>query len=614
MIYQKVEMYVHRSGYRAPHEPVATHARRRFRLTPLDPNAPPPDSSLWIMHYCQADPQNRIPSNTIRVSDQVRQLMSERMQLQQRQHQLIRKEFMLRDSASWPTVNLPGISNPQYPTQPMGYPGDVISHMNRSQQQAYMQQQQQQQQAQAVQAAQRGIGPSPAKRPRHGAPSHGHGSMTAIPPPAMPRDPDLIDEDGGDTGDLMDFLTPRDISLHRYVQHHEWLEEILHSPYDTSQIIPGELGLGKKGELESLTKDFFDAPTEPTSKEEFEVLPNQEQTSIHAATTPRVGRLEIGKAVDFAKRASERVAAINAEMEKLKRQHARRMAKLTKGRAYKQAQEELRNSTLDMINGDAGRAGQGSDSKVEQIVSKMEDSIGKSIKPVSDVECIEKGGLEEKARASDIPDQDYDMVDNFGQYDGVGVEVPAPSAPSDQLYANQAGSASATPQEQEQEQAQPEVLHHENANMNERRPSTENKDQAPEEWVMVSKDENFPAENQDHNDQDLGDLDSFANDAVMQPIMDTPVADDNTAGGDMQDFEQGAVGDTTGNFEVTGFDEGIDFGDLDTAGDGLAGYDEGIENTGLGGQGNLGPEDTAFGDAFPDTEADAGQEEQQSGP
>ncbi|KAK4697804.1 hypothetical protein P7C71_g319, partial [Lecanoromycetidae sp. Uapishka_2] len=467
-------------------------------------------------------------------------------------------------------------------------------------------------QQQAAQAAQRGIGPSPAKRPRHGAPSHGHVSMTAIPPPAIPRDPDLVDEDGGDTGDLMDFLTPRDISLHRYVQHHEWLEEILHSPYDTSQIIPGELGLGKKGELESLTKDFFDAPTEPTPKEEFEVPPNQEQTPIPDTATPRVGRLEAGKANDFTKRANERVAAINAEMEKLKRQHARRMAKLSKGRAYRQAQEELRNSTIDMINGNISKTGPTSDTMIEEIVSNMEAKVGKSIKPISDIECIEKGGLEEKLQNAEMPDQDYDMVDHFGQYDGVGLGVPTPSEPTIAPYSNQTISASVTPQAQEN--PQPVASHQENANMDERRPSPETKDQGPEEWVMVNKDGNSAAEEQDQNGQDLGDLDSFANDAAMQPNVDTP-ADHHTAGEGMHEFGQEAEADATGNFEVTGFDDGIDFGDLDTAGDDLVGYGEGMENTGLEEHGDMGPEDTAFGDAFPDTEveADAGHEEQTPG-
>jgi len=536
--------------------------------------------------------------------------MNERMQLQQRHHQLVRKEFMLRDSASWPTINLPGNPNPSYPQQPIGYPGDVISHMNRSQQQAYMQQQQ----AQAAQAAQRGIGPSPAKRPRHGAPSHGHGSITALPPPVMPQEPSLEDEDGGGVGDLMDFLTPRDISLHRYVQHHEWLEEILHSPYDTSQIIPGELGLGKKGELESLTKDFFDAPTEATPKEDFKIPQNQEQTPMPDTATPRVGRLEAGKAGDFTKRANERVAAINAEMEKLKRQHDRRMAKLTKGRAYKQAQEELRNSTLDMINGDAGKSGADQQQRVDEIVSKMEASVGKSIKPVSDVECIEKGGLEEKTQTTEIPDQDYDMVDNFGQFDGVGAQLPTSTEPPNQPYTiqsntNQTVPASATPQAHNQAPA--EVLHQKDTIMNGAQISPKNKDQPPEEWVMVNKEGNSASEEQ--VEQDLGDLDSFANDAAMQQSMDTPNGGDTINDDDLQGFGQGEGDDTTGNFEVNDFDGGIDFGDLDTAGDELSGYAEGMENTGIEEQGDMGPEDTAFGDAFPDTEVDAEQEEQTPG-
>ena len=599
---------MHRSGYRAPQEAIATHARRRFRLTPLDPNAPPPDSSLWIIHYCQAEIQSRVPSNTIQIPGQVRHFINERMQLQQRHHQLVRKEFMLRDSASWPTINLPGSTSQQYPQQPMGYPGDVISHMNRSQQQVYMQQQQ----AQAAQAAQRSMGPSPAKRPRHGAPNHGPGSITAIPPPAMSRDPALEDEDGGETGDLMDFLTPRDISLHRYVQHHEWLEEVLHSPYDTHQIIPGELGLGKKGELESLTRDFFDAPTDLPLKENFKPPSSPEQTPLKDTATPRVGRLEGGQAEDFTKRANDRLLSINEEMESMKRQHAKRVAKLTKARAYKQVLEELRNATLDMINGNPGKGSPGEHSTVDQIVSKMEADVGRSIKAVADVECIDKGGLEEKPQSVDSRDQDYDMIDNFGNFNGAGSHVPTPPAPSNQPHANRHDTSAVAPQNYSNH-SEIEIPQHETTTVADEYISLENKDQGPEEWVMVNENSASPETPQDQLEQDTGDLENFTNDAAMQPSIDTPDAEENTAGEELQEFAQDVKEDTAGNFEVAGFDEGIDFGDLDTAGDELAGYEGAAENPGLEEQGDMGPEDTAFGDAFPDVGEEGAQEEERAG-
>lgn len=52
----------------------------------------------------------------------------------------------------------------------------------------------------------------------------------------------------------MEYLSPRDISTVRYMQHHQWMEETFHSPYSTGQIVPGELGLVCKGKIE---EDFF---------------------------------------------------------------------------------------------------------------------------------------------------------------------------------------------------------------------------------------------------------------------------------------------------------------------------------------------------------------------
>ena len=597
MASKKVEMYLQRSGYRAPHEAVATHCRRRFRLTPssnADPSTPPPDSSLWIIHYCASDVGHRFPASQIRISDQVRHSMNERMHLQRNGQQLVRKEFMLRDSASWPTVNLPGNPGQPYAQQTMGYPGDVISHLNRSQQQVYQQQ---------AQAAQRGMGPSPAKRPRHGPPGHSTLSATAIPAPTMPPEA-YDDEDGTSGGDYMDFLTPRDISLHRYVQHHEWLEEILSSPFDTSQIIPGELGMGRKGELESLTRDFFDAPINATPKETFK---NPEP--IEDTPTPRVGRMEAGKAEEFTKRATERVAQINAEMEKLKQQHARRMAKLNKGRIFKEAEESIRASTLDLMNGDPSKAG-AEQHKADEVVIKMEAYVGKPTAPMPEIECVQKGGLEEKAQAKDNSDQDYDMTDNFGQFDGAATTAPTYSEPSNPEFTNPTISVNDTseiPQAQATPSEPPPSM---NDNMDEANKPPEDKATGADDWIMVDKEGSPAAE----EDQDMGEFDSFANDAAMQPSMDTPNANETTGGDDMHAFNQGTADDTTGNFDSNDFGDGIDFGDLDTAGEELAGYGQEMENAGLEEQGDIGASDTAFGEAFQDTEASSTHQDLTPGP
>ena len=604
-------MYVHRSGFRLPNEPMATHMRRRLRLTPSqnpDPNLPQPDASLWIMHYSQTDQQSQIPSRSIRVSDQVRHIMNERLQLQ-RHGQLIRKEFMLRDSASWPTINLPGHPTPAYPQQAMGYPNDVMAHMNRGQQQAYLHQQQ-------VNGAQRGIGPSPAKRPRYGGPVAVHGSQTVIPAPIIPQDLTNEDEDGTVGGDYMDHLTPRDISLHRYTQHHDWLVEILGSPYDTTQIIPGDLGLGRKGELESLTRDFFEAPIDGTPKE---VLANTGPKSKghDAPPPPRVGRLEAGKAEDFTKCATEKVAQINLEMERLKRQHARRMAKLNRSRALKEPEQSLRAETLEMINGDTSKSSTGQDDRTNKIALEV---FGKGVKVDQDVDCIQKGGLEEKSEMRNIEDQDYDMVDTFNlevAFDQAQSQMPATSTAHDPQTNNNNSAAIQTPQSQA---SQHQTSRAETNQVGDQKPATEpRKDSVAEDWIMVNRDTEPPTE-----DQTLGDLDSFVNDAAMQsatgtpnaldePIENRPQTFDSTGAGNTENpsgenFAESAeeevapgataVSDHTADFGTNGFGEGIDFGDLDTAGDELSGYAERAENPDMEDHGDMGTNESAFGAAF----------------
>ena len=597
---QTVEMYFHRSGYRPGHESIATHSRRRFRLMPSqnpDPSLPPPDQSLWIWHYSQTEPQNRFPAYQVRVSDQVRQLSHERSILQ-KHGQLLRKEFMLRDSANWPTINLPGTQNPAYSQQISGYPSDVISHMNRSQQQAYMQQQQ-------ATASQQGLGPSPAKRSRHGGPGHAAVSSTAIPAPVVAQDTTYDEEEGTSGGDFMDFLTPRDISLHRYTQHHEWLEEILNSPYDTSQIIPGQLGLGRKGELESLTRDFFDAPIGATPRETFPK--SKGDSPVGDSVTPRVGRLESGKAEDFTKRATEKIAEINAEMEKLRRQHAKRLAKLDKGRTFKEAEQNLGVSTLEMINGEISKGDAVQQHRVDELARRLEAQVGKSIVPIKDVECIDKGGLEEKSQLREAKDQDYEMVDTYGNLDG-----PATTATT---YPETRSPGLATPMDStdnafnavHDDAPTVETLNHEDVEVHETQNTSEPKDATAEDWVLVNKEINPSIEGEEKPE-----IENFGANVAMSTNTGGPNPSDNVTVDSVPGFEQGGGDDAPEDFDANDFGDSIDFGDLDTGGEELSGYTPGLEMTGLEDRGELGDE-SAFGESFRAIGQGAGQEDKTSG-
>ncbi len=261
---------------------------------------------------------------------------------------------MLHDRANWPTINLPSAPALQYPP-----------HMIARQQAA----------------AQMQMGAPPMKI----APDRNqHRRETS-----NVLDPTLEEEEDVSRGDMLDFMTPRDISRMRYEQHHEWMEEIMSSPFAMKQIVPTDLGLGRKGELEALTSGFFDTPTS--------VL---QETSANASSV-RVGRMEVAKAEEFTTKAAKKVAEMEAELENLKKRHARRMAELEKSSSLATAEKRLRTAAVEggrrsiFADGEAN-GGQRERANADDIVRDIETATGKRIVAVAIVECIQKGGLEEK--------------------------------------------------------------------------------------------------------------------------------------------------------------------------------------------------------------------------
>ena len=540
-------------------EDTTLHARRRYRLVPNRqqiPNLPPIDPSLWLIHYYRAPPEHQLPARNLPINDQSRHLISERNSLQSHgQLQLQHKEFMLRDRENWPTINLPGNTAPGYVQQAMGYPNNVMAHLSRSQHSAYMQNSQ----AAASQAA---VGPSPAKRPRHTS-SHGHVSATAVPMPIMPPDGSFDDEETTSGIDYMDVLTPQEISNQRYRQHHEWLEEILNSPYDTRQIVPGELGLGRKGELESLTRDFFDAHTKARASLELELpaIPKESDYREGRAVVkddppPRVGRLEPGKAEAFEKRAVQRMAELHSEMEKLNRQHARRMAKLRKGNFWRDATQNLRAATSDLINENTSNKGSLHDEHIDQLTKTVEQHLGRQIRALPEVECIEKGGLEEKIEANFDENFDIEMNDPMAHVNGTS--EPALSGPTNLIPAQ---SPNSTPANTTPQPPQTQITSPHTPSAQESSAPPETKDDAPDDWVMVNKDTERAAQ----NDQAEG---------TMADSTEVEMATADDSG--IPDISGPANNELT--FEDTDFDTGLV--DFDTAGDELSGYAQEIENMG----------------------------------
>lgn len=302
-------MFYHRTGYKPQAENVATHARRRYRLvatTQMGMNNP--DPSLWLIHYSKAAPENRLPVAQLPVAPHTAQIFQAR-QLIQRSGPLPRKEFLLHDRSQWPMIALPtGISKPGA--------GQLVG---------------------------------------------GHRRGGSIDQQAM-----IEEEEDVSRGDVLDFITPREISRMRYEQHHEWMEEILESPYATKQIVPSELGLGKKGTMEVFTNGFFTAP----------------MSHSQDPLTGPVGKLGSVKADEFTKHADSKLAEMQADLEKMKQQHIRRMEKLKRTTDLGMAERKVRNMNP-------------ADDSYKTVAAHVQNMMGRKIDIVHRVHQVSKGGQQD---------------------------------------------------------------------------------------------------------------------------------------------------------------------------------------------------------------------------
>ncbi|KAK8055271.1 SWI/SNF and RSC complexes subunit ssr4 [Apiospora rasikravindrae] len=342
-----LEMYYHRAGY-ALGEPIATHSRRRFRLIPPsvhNPNAPQVDPSLWIVHYGPIDNNERIPVQMLPRDPRTDNMLQTRAYLQ-RCGQIQRKEFILGDRVNWPQI--------AWPREPARQP---------------------------VYAGNRG------------------GVPAANQPPAaigvLPTSEGYDDDEDTSRGDMFDHLTPREISLVRYRQNHEWMEEILSSPYRMGQIGFTNLGLGMKGELSSLTDGIFEAQGADAA----------EHHPVKAA-----GHLDPKLAEEFRKRVDERIASTNDEIAKLKAEHEKKMAKFKKNSLLTTAEKELRYAVDDAGPGaialetrpeepeeGSGRWTSKQNKSVDDIVSQVEAQLGRHAEVIYDLRRIQDGGYQEPA-------------------------------------------------------------------------------------------------------------------------------------------------------------------------------------------------------------------------
>lgn len=662
---QTVEMYIHRSGYKPP-EQVATHCRRRYRLLPgknSNQSMAPCDPFLWLVHYSRTEHASEVPANRIRPNLTV---LNERRFLQQ-QGVLKRKDFMLHDRGNYPNIKLPVSASamPQYAQQISGYPGNVISHMNRSQQLSYYPPRQAGNMA--------AMGASPAKRQRATQQTSINGPTTSttsgIANAIATQDSRVNEEEDTSYGDLMDLLTPQDISGMRYMQHHEWLEEVFSSPYTTNQIVPMALGLGRKGELESLTKGFFVAPTgiSPRPKEKLYIgAPASGTRKREEETIPElVGKMEPGKVEEFTKLASQRFSDLNAEMEKMKRQHAKRMTKLKQGATIMSAEKKLRNppastadsgnepwkierdsrSPVDNISNDGASAATRGSDYVNDIIREVEGVVGKRIAPQNDVTAVQKGGLEERHPVDVSSALESAAHGHLGHQSNGNADTGSPSKSFPVSYEtaipmsrdpsslHQGHSTAGTPHGISSQMATPAGAQ-DIVGSSQVTPSlapadndtvmtgTSNGMDLPvgdgngvtqatadgeaNDWVMVNREEDTDIMPQ--APEESFDAGTFTHDTGMDQSMDTPGVFINTPGSGLQGLTPAAPSNMNEDFNASVFHETVDFGNLDTAGDALAGYGE-HSDLGLDEHGDLGLDTSAFGEAFHGTEPNVGRED-----
>ncbi|KAM5356081.1 hypothetical protein ACJ41O_002727 [Fusarium nematophilum] len=612
-----LEIYYQKAGY-IPGEQYALHARRRCRLVPVPghPNPPQPDVSLFIVHYGPSEPNDRVPVSMIPYDERVNSIMQQRHFLQ-RAGQIRRKEFMLSDRVNWPTLPDPTRQQVVPQMAPRGVP----------QQMAY--------------PPQTTPGP-PAKRARHAA---NQAAQAAI--PGMPQlDAAFDDDEDVSRGDMFDHLTPREISLSRYQQNHEWMEEILSSPYRISQITPPDLGLGFKGELASLTEGIFPAQ----GADAFTPGPDK----------PYIGRLDPGQADEFRKRVNKHIESTKAEIEKMQASHAEALAKFKQSSIFNAKEKEIRN----VIEGSGteiwrmeGRVDPHDDDPiprpvskktVEEIVSEVETTTGKKAAPKPEVHRVQDGGYQppapEPAQATAsqlsrqpsqagsqnsgvmIGESDIDMGGTVaGLLDQMHTGISATSTPLNNFGTPQpnistARSGTVTPNVNDPSPApaQPTATSAPSGGdvaMSGTEAAKEQIATAPDQgtgsgdWVVVPKDGATPDPNAPANAAA-----ATAGSGTASANANTPTSQGNDAAKSAPPAPRTASAGATPAALTPGgsvsFDQN-DFsslGDLDTAGDALASFDGPTLDGSAGelGEGldlSMDMDDSAFGDAFHGVEA-----------
>jgi hypothetical protein len=474
-----------------------------------------------------------------------------------------------------------------------------------------------------------------------------------IPPPEFAFD----DDEDTTKGDAFDHVTPRDVSMARYQQNHELMEEVLSSPYRMGQIVVADLGLGLKGELASLTDGIFESQGSGALDE----MPSK----------PYIGHLDPGLAEEFRKRVKDKINSTNAEIEKMKLDHEKLMATMRSNAKVSHAELELRSAHTGTEGprleewqqehgGDSPGGWSSKQNKtMDQILAQVETALGKHAVVVQQVKRVQDGGYQELVPEPEPPVPPVAEVVVNEQGDGAGhgtglvlsrqashagsqhsgimigdsdmdmggtaaglldqmhtgfssTSTPVNNFPTPQPPLSAVQSAAATPANFNVSSPMPQQFDGpsggqavptragEDVAMEDadgRKPAMDTASDGSGEWVVVPKGEmsheaaaNATTANSSQEADAAGGRPPQAPSHLQGTVSSRPGSTAATPGGGLGNFE----GDNN---------DFSSLGDLDTAGDALAGYDPpSIDATGgdLGGDVGLDlhMEDSAFGEAF----------------
>ncbi|KAF1820565.1 DUF1750-domain-containing protein, partial [Dissoconium aciculare CBS 342.82] len=372
-----IELRMHQLGYIPGHEHVTKHARTRYHIVAKNPvlNAQMPDPSLWIVHYHPVDPSRFLSVAQIPMMPHVGQILSQRRWLES-QGRLEQEKFMLHDREKWPSVNLPGAPNMQQGVYAANQMGAMQIPNNRFQQPPFPQQ----------------AGGPPNKRPRTQGPGvHPAPGVVEM----VHQGATIEDEENTSYGDYFDHLTPRDISLARYMQHHRWIEEVFSSPYATSQIVPPDLGLGLMGELKKLTDGILAPPSIDLSERDDKRPAKPEEAKAFT-------NLKKEQVDEFSQRVDKHLQEGQAELEKMKAEHAEKLRSWKSLSSLAQADQKLRLATWSGHTNAVPTfrfeqvEKQTSKHTVEEIQKDVEDLLGVKVKKYDDATLIARGGLRDR--------------------------------------------------------------------------------------------------------------------------------------------------------------------------------------------------------------------------